>query len=206
MAVRTVAGAMFATVKIILGGPLDVIGDHQIEPAIFVVVKPSSTGGPSAFISDAGSCGDISEGAVAVVVVQGGAQGARGLVNVGRGRLHEEKIHQAVLVIVEPAHASAHRLQIIFFFGLRRVLKKCDSRFFANVGVANGNGYSLRFCDLASEEQMSSRAEQRNEEQNCAEFACEAENGSSNYFQFVPIPPGCVEDIPYPRVCHSTKF
>src|SRR4029077_14992264 len=39
MAVGAVAGAMLAAVEIIFGRPLDVVGDHQIEPAIFVVVK-----------------------------------------------------------------------------------------------------------------------------------------------------------------------
>src|SRR5258708_38055794 len=96
MAVRTVAGAMFATVKIILGRPLDVIGDYQIEPAIFVVVKPSRTGGPSVFISDAGSCGDIGEGAVAAVVVEDGAPVAS-----------DVDVRVAVVVLVTDGHALA---------------------------------------------------------------------------------------------------
>src|SRR5258707_586691 len=42
---------------------------------------------------------------------------------------------------------------------------------------------------------MGSGAEQCSERQNCAEFDSKVENGSSNYFQFVPIPPGSAEDM-----------
>jgi len=120
----------------------------------------------------------------------------RRLVDVRGRRLHEEKVHQAVLVVVEPGHAGAHGLQIIFFLGLRGVLKKGDSRLFANVGKADGNSGTLSFWSLArKEEQMSSRAEQGGERQNCYEFDAETEEGSSSDFQVVPIPPGCVEGI-----------
>jgi hypothetical protein len=43
---------------------------------------------------------------------------------------------------------------------------------------------------------MGNRTEQRGQRQNRAEFSCEAENWSSNYFQFAPIPAGRVEDVP----------
>src|SRR5437899_9623321 len=50
IAVGAVAGTTFATPQIRLRSPLDVIGYHEIEPTILVVVKPSCAGGPLAFI------------------------------------------------------------------------------------------------------------------------------------------------------------
>src|SRR6266478_4039789 len=190
MAVGTVAGAMFAAPNIIFRRPFDVIGDDQIEPAILVVVEPTCAGGPSAFVGYPRFFGDVSKCAVAVVVVQRGAQWMRRFVNVGGGGLHEEKIHQAVLVVVEPGYAGAHGLQIIFFFGLSCVLKECDSRLFAYVGVTDGNGRLLWFNSLTGKQQMGGSAKYCGKRQNCADFDSEAENGSSNYFQFAPIPPG----------------
>jgi len=80
---------------------------------------------------------------------------------------------------------------------LRSVLPKGDSRLFADVGIPNRNGSLERFGTFTrEEEQMGNRTEQRGQRQNRAEFSCEAENWSSNYFQFAPIPAGCVEDVP----------
>ena len=67
------------------------------------------------------------------------------LVRVCFAGLHEEEIHQAVLVVVEPSDACAHGLEIVFLFGLCGVLEKSDSGFFADVGVADGDARVLRF-------------------------------------------------------------
>jgi len=82
----------------------------------------------------------------------------RRLVNVGGCRLYKEKIHQAVLIVVEPAHTGAHRLQIIFFFSLGGVLNEGDSCLLANIRISDGNGGLLRFSGLAGEQQMGGRA------------------------------------------------
>src|SRR5579863_6449727 len=96
MTVRTIARPMLAAVKVILGRPLDVIGDHQIQPAILVVIKPPGASGPSALVGHASLGGDIGEGAVAIVVIQDGAAVA-GDVNVW----------VAVVVVVTDGHALA---------------------------------------------------------------------------------------------------
>src|SRR5271156_2889946 len=44
IAVRAITRSAFSTPEIVLRGPLNVIGDHQVEPPVFVVVKPSRTG------------------------------------------------------------------------------------------------------------------------------------------------------------------
>ena len=63
----------------------------------------------------------------------------RRFVNVGRCRLNEVQIHQPVLVVVDPAHAGAHRFEVVLFVGLRGVLLKSNLRRFANVGVTDRN-------------------------------------------------------------------
>src|SRR6267378_2946999 len=108
MAVRPIAWPMLAAPEIILWRPLDVVGDDQVEPAILVVIKPSSAGRPSAFVGDAGLRRHVGESSIAVVVVEGGAQGAGRFVNVGGRRLHEEQVWESVLVIVDPTDARAH--------------------------------------------------------------------------------------------------
>src|SRR5208282_923568 len=70
IAVRTITGAAFSAPEVGLGSPLDIISDNEIEPAIFVVVKPSCTGGPSAFIGYTGFSGNVRESSIAVVVVE----------------------------------------------------------------------------------------------------------------------------------------
>src|SRR5713101_3531987 len=96
MAVGTIAGAMLAAVEIILGRPLDVVGDHEIEPAVFVVVKPSCAGGPAALVGDTGLGGDIGEGAIAIVVVENGAAVAG-----------DVDVRVAIVVEVTDGHALA---------------------------------------------------------------------------------------------------
>ena len=73
---------------------IDVVGDHEIDEAVAVVVAESCAGRPSA-VGDAGFRGDVGEGAVAVVVIENVAAEA-GDVEVG----------PAVVVVV--ADGSAH--------------------------------------------------------------------------------------------------
>ena len=89
------------------------------------------------FASYAGLFGDIGESSVAVVMVKRAAQGLWWFVNVGGGRLHKKKIHQSVLVIIDPADSSAHGFKVILFFCLRRVLEKSNAGGLANIGIAD---------------------------------------------------------------------
>ena len=59
--------------------------------------------------------------------------------SVGAG-LDKVQIHQPILIVVDPPHAGAHGFQVVLLVGLRGVLHEGDSRGFANVGEANGNG------------------------------------------------------------------
>ena len=52
---------------------VDVVGDEEIEMAVFVVVDPGAAGVPARFgagLEQAGAFGDVGEGAVAVVVIE----------------------------------------------------------------------------------------------------------------------------------------
>src|SRR5580704_10634612 len=48
---------------------INVVGDHEIEKAVAVVVAEGGSGGPAA-VGDAGPFGDVGEGAVAVVAIK----------------------------------------------------------------------------------------------------------------------------------------
>jgi len=53
---------------------------------------------------------------------------------------------------------------------------------------------------------MRGRAQYSCQRKNCAEFDSEAKNGSSNYFQFVPAAPECVDNILSIRARWLTDF
>src|ERR1051326_5511978 len=74
---------------------IHVVGDHQVEIAIMVVITEGSTGGPAA-VGDAGFLGYVSESSVAVVAIENVATEAG-----------DVKIGPAVVVVV--AHRAAHR-------------------------------------------------------------------------------------------------
>ena len=72
MAVGAVAGPVLAAIEVVLGRPVDVVADQQVEISVLVVIKPAGAGGPLAFVGDAGLGGHVRESAVAVVVVKDG--------------------------------------------------------------------------------------------------------------------------------------
>src|SRR5260370_16899432 len=100
------------------------------------------------FPSNSGSCRDIGERSITIVTVERGAQRACRFVNIRGGRLDKEEIHQAVLVIVDPTDASAHRFEVIFFFGLGGVLKEADPGCLSNVAIppTSLTIFSVRTC------------------------------------------------------------
>src|SRR5262245_30793161 len=69
MAIRAVALAPLATIKII-EGPLEITHNNQVQAAVIVVVQPGSTGRP-ARTRDSRSLTYIGKGPIAVVVVEG---------------------------------------------------------------------------------------------------------------------------------------
>ena len=88
MAVGPVAGTVFAAPDVVLGRPLDVIRDDQIQPAVLVVIKPSCTGRPPPGIGNTALRRNISERPVAVIVVEDGAS-VTGHIQVGKAVIIE---------------------------------------------------------------------------------------------------------------------
>src|SRR5713226_880682 len=72
MAVGTVV--FVATGDVVLGRPVDVVDDEEIQPSIVVVVEPRSTRPPLSRILDTGLARNIGKRAVAIVVVEDGAR------------------------------------------------------------------------------------------------------------------------------------
>ena len=62
----------------------------------------------------------------------------RRFVDVGGGGLDEVEIHQAILVIVDGGHSSAHGFEVILFVGLGGVLLEGDAGGRADVGEVDG--------------------------------------------------------------------
>src|SRR5260370_2426165 len=117
MAVRAITRAMLAAPDIIFRRPFDVVGDKQIQPAIFVIVKPSGAGGPSTFVGHGGLFGDVSKGAVAIVVIKDGSAVTR-----------DVNVWEAVVVVV--AHGNTLAVMSLSseagFFGY---VRKCAITF-----------------------------------------------------------------------------
>src|SRR5215510_7738440 len=70
MAIAAHARATIAAIKVALRGPIDVIGNYQVQLAVIVVIEPSGTGGPAPGISDTCVRRNIGEGSVSTVVVE----------------------------------------------------------------------------------------------------------------------------------------
>src|SRR2546426_886297 len=64
---------------------------------------------------DASLLGDIRKRAVTIVAIKRTPQGLGWLVKAGRCAVDKVKVHQAVLVVVNPAAAGAHRLNHVLF-------------------------------------------------------------------------------------------
>ena len=206
MAVGAVARPVLAAPEVVFRRPLDIVRDHEVEPAVFVVVEPAGAGGPLASVGHArpgrdvgkspvaivvikdraavtgdvqirvavvveiahghplpvktfgphaGFFRDVGECAVAVVAIERGAERLRRLVGVGGGRLHEVEVHEAVLVVVNPAQARAHGLKVVFLRAGRRILNEGDARAFGDVGESDGNragGLGTRARGVASDQ------------------------------------------------------
>ena len=73
-------------------------------------------------------------------MIKGGAQRVRRLVPFGFSRLHKIKVHQSVLVVINPTQAVAHGLDIFFFRGESMVVLEGDASGLADVRKADRYG------------------------------------------------------------------
>ena len=128
-----------------------IAGNVQIGISVIVEVPHGNALAVMALTADAGFFGDVGKCSIPIIVVKSRAQGMQWFVDVGGGRLHKEKIHQPVLVIVDPANAGAHSFKVILFFGLSGILKKSDTGSFSNVSITDGDSRVLQFRPLPGE-------------------------------------------------------
>ena len=70
MAIGTIARLMVAAPNIVLGTPIDIVRNDQVEPTIFVVIEPAGAGGPSAFIGNPCLGSNVGERSVAIIAVE----------------------------------------------------------------------------------------------------------------------------------------
>src|SRR6266576_5294039 len=120
---------------VVVKDPAPVSRDVKIGIAVVVKVANSNALAVVTFTADAGFFRDIGEGSIAVVVIKRTANRMRWLVEIRRRRLNEVKIHQAVLIVIDPCDTGSHSFEIILFLGLRGVLLESDLRALTNVGV-----------------------------------------------------------------------
>src|SRR4029077_12214231 len=98
MAVAAHAGSPIATVKVMFGRPVDVIGDDEVESSVVVVIEPRSARSPPAEILHTRPCADIGEGTIAIVVVEDGTAVAE-----------HEQVRKAVVVVVTHGHSHSEK-------------------------------------------------------------------------------------------------
>src|SRR5437016_6235882 len=147
----------------------------QIRIAVVVEVADGDALPIVPFTAYTGFLGNISKGAIAVVVIKSAAQRMRRFVNVSCGRLDEEQVHEPVLVIVDPGDPRAHSFQVILLLSLGGILNEGDSCGFANIDIADRNRRILCLGSLCWERTQVGAVEAGDYRQNHAEPAASTE-------------------------------
>src|SRR3974377_1696512 len=73
IAIGAIPGPSSSHPDIVLGRPVEIIGHHQIEPAVLIEVKPSRAGRPRALICNSSLRSDIRNRSSSVVAIENGA-------------------------------------------------------------------------------------------------------------------------------------
>ena len=98
MAVTAHARPAIAAIKIPLRRPINVIRDHEIEPAVVVVVEPCRARCPATSVGDPCALRHIRESAVAVIAIKNAASVAA-----------QEQIGESVVVIIADRKTHAEQ-------------------------------------------------------------------------------------------------
>src|SRR5262245_16548796 len=80
---------MLATIEVIIGRPDHVIGNHQIQARVLVIIEESGARTPLPSISNTGLSGDVAESTIPVVMIEDRSVPT-----------YHIKIHEAVIVVV----------------------------------------------------------------------------------------------------------
>ena len=125
-------------VIVVKDGPA-VAGDVKVGIAVVVVVAHGHALPVEALGAHTSLFRHVRKGPIAIVMIKGGAQRVRRLVPLGLRRLHKIKVHQSVLVVINPTQAAAHGLEIVFFRSESMVVLEGDASDLTDVRKADGN-------------------------------------------------------------------
>src|SRR5579884_278897 len=103
-----------------------VAADEQIGKAVVVIVAHGDSHPEQTFSAHARFRSDVGKRSIAVIAVQRPAQRMRGLIDLRRRAVHQIKIEQPVLVIVDPAAAAAHGLDQVLLRSRSIVVPEID--------------------------------------------------------------------------------
>src|SRR6185437_3345855 len=127
-----------AVAIIVIQNGTAVTEDEQIRETVVVVIADGNSHAEKSFGADARLLSDVCKRAVAVIAVERAAKRMRGVVNASGGAIHEVKVHQPVLVIINPGATRAHCLDQIFLTRGGIVMAEGDAR--AGRDVHEGDG------------------------------------------------------------------
>ena len=128
----------------------------QVRVSVVVEVSYRNTLPIVPFASHARFFGNVGESSVTVVVIKSRTQRSSRGVDIGCPRLDKIKIHQSILIVVNPAYARAHCFEIVLLVCLSRILKKGDACCLSHVGVVDLNRSILRLRRLLNDRLSSS--------------------------------------------------
>jgi hypothetical protein len=92
---------------------------------------------------NAGFRGDVGERSVAVIVVKSGLRRLGRMEERRVAAIHKKNVQEAILVIVEPAHACSHGFQVQLLIGSSAFVAKVNAGSFGDVAELNVG----RICD-----------------------------------------------------------
>src|SRR5262245_37954497 len=95
MTIRPIPWPVLATIEIIIRRPDHVIGNHQVQARVLVIIEESSARTPLPSISHAGLRGNVLESAVTTVSIKDRAIPT-----------YHIKVHEAVTVVVACRHTE----------------------------------------------------------------------------------------------------
>ena len=120
-----------------------ITGDIEIGVSIVVIVAYCHSLPVKTFCAHTGLGGDFGKAPVPIVPEKRRMQRLRWFIDVRGGRLNEVDVHKAIVVVIDPAHASAHGLQVILLFRRSGVLLEIESASLRYVSVTDRNGKRL---------------------------------------------------------------
>src|SRR6266536_6169702 len=107
--------------------------NEQVREAVIVVVADRDPHAEEVFCAYTGPDGHVTERSVSIVAVESASSRLRWFVGASGGAIHQIKVEQTVLVVVNPAAAGAHGLDQKFLRRGSVVMLESDARSACNI-------------------------------------------------------------------------